>query len=92
MKKNQNSNNNNNNKSNLGSVRSESSFYSTPSSARIESVSDDELEKSVYFPDVANMRDIDNLEPKNETETSSYCLKDEINKLLKTIQIFLIQI
>ena len=91
IEKNQNSNNNNN-KSNLSSVRIESSFYSTPSSARSESVSDDELEKSVYFPDVANMSDIDNLEPKNETETSFYYLKDKINKLLKTIQISLIQI
>ena len=29
------------------------------------------------------MSDIDNLEPKNETETSFYCLKDKINELYK---------
>ena len=82
------SNNNNNNKSNLSSLRSESSVYSTPSSARSESskktsISDDELEKIVYFPDVANISDIDTLEPKNKTKTSFYYLKDMINKLFK---------
>ena len=88
MKKNQKSNNNNNNKSNLSSLRSELSVYSTLSSARSESskktsISDDELEKIVYFPDVANISDIDTLESKNKTETSFYYLKDKINKLFK---------
>ena len=78
LKKNQNSNNNDknkktNDKSNLSSARKESSFYSTPlSSVRSKSskntlISDDELERSVYSPDVANMKDINILEPKNET-------------------------
>ena len=89
LKKNQNTNNyNNNNKSNLSSVRSECSLYSTPSSARSKSskktsISDDELEKSIYFPDVANKSDIDTLESKNKTETSFYYLKDRINKLFQ---------
>ena len=78
-----NQNNNNSNKRNLSSVRSEPSFYSTPSSARSKSVSDDELEKSVYFPDVANMNDTDILEPKNKTETSFYYLKEKIIELFK---------
>ena len=85
IEKNQNSDNN---KSNLSSVRSESSLYSTPSSARSEpskktSISDDELEKSVYFPDAANVINIDNLEPKNETTISSYYLKSRINKFFE---------
>ena len=89
LKKNQNTNNyNNNNKSNLSSVRNECSLYSTPSSARSKSskktsISDDELEKSIYFPDVANKSDIDTLESKNKTETSFYYLKDKINKLFQ---------
>ena len=63
------------NKSNLNSARSESS--------KKTSISDDELEKSVYFPDVANVSDIDTLEPKNKTEFCSCYLKDKTNKLFK---------
>ena len=66
MKKNQNSNNND--KSNLSSARSESSEKT--------SISDDELERSVYLPDVANMKGINILEPKNETQTSFEYLKN----------------
>ena len=36
------------------------------------SISNDELERSVYFPDVANI-----LEPKNETEVSFEYLKKQ---------------
>ena len=81
IEKNQNSNNND--KSKPSSSRSESSFYFNPSSgSRSESsstrsesskkisISDDELEWSVYSLDVANI-----LEPKNETQTSFECLK-----------------
>ena len=60
MKKNQNSNNN---ESNLSSERSESS--------KETSIGYDELEKRVYFPDVANI-----LEPKNKTLSSFVYLKD----------------
>ena len=63
------------NKSNLNSARSESS--------KKTSISDDELEKSVYFPDVANVSDIDTLEPKNKTKFCSCYLKDKTNKLFK---------
>ena len=42
--------------------------------------------KRVYFPDLANMSDIDTPEPKNETKASFYYLKDEINKLFKDHQ------
>ena len=70
-------------KSNLSSARSESSFYSTPpSSARRESskktsISNDELERSVYSPDLANI-----LEPENETETSFEYLKSNTDSWL----------
>ena len=86
IEKNQNSNNNdknNNDKSKPSSTRSESSFYFTSSSsARSESgkktsiSDDDELERSVYFLDVANMKGINILEPKNKTETSIEYLKN----------------
>ena len=55
IEKNQKSNN-----IDLSSAKSESSKKSP--------ISDDELERSVYFPDVANMSNIDNLESKNEAE------------------------
>ena len=67
-----NQNRNNNDKSKPSSARSESCFYFTPSSsARSESskkssISDDKLERSVYFSDVANMKGINILEPKNK--------------------------
>ena len=54
---------------------------SESSSARSESskktsISDDELERSVYFPDVANMKGINILESKNETQTFFEYLKN----------------
>ena len=79
IEKNQNSNNND--KSKPSSVKSELDFYLTPlSSDRSESskktsVSDDRLEKSIYFPDVANMKGINVLERYNETQTSFEYLK-----------------
>ena len=39
-------------------------------SSKKTSISDNELEKSVYYLDVANREGIDILEPKDETETS----------------------
>ena len=39
-------------------------------------ISDDKLERSVYFPDVANMEGIDVLGSKNKTQTSY--LKDDL--------------
>ena len=39
-------------------------------SSKKTSISDNELEKSVYYLDVANMEGIGILEPKDETETS----------------------
>ena len=64
-----------NDESETSSVRSKSSVYFTPSIARSESskktsISDDKLESSVYFPDVANMTGINILKPRNETKTS----------------------
>ena len=84
MKKNQNSNNND--KSKLRSAKSESSLYFDPSSAGSESskktsISDDELERSVYFPDVANMKGINILKPKNETQTSFEYLKNNTEEI-----------
>ena len=66
IEKNQNSNNND--KSKPSSARNESS--------KKTSVSDDKLEGSIYFPNVANMKDINNLELKNETHTSFEYLKN----------------
>ena len=37
--------------------------------------------KSVYLPDVANMEGINNLEPKNETQTSFGFLKTNTDEL-----------
>ena len=73
---NQESNNNDDDKS-------ESSFYSTSSNTRSisskkTSISYDELERSVYFPDVANMEDINISESKNETQTSFKYFKNNI--------------
>ena len=98
IEKNQNSNNNDkskktNDKSNLSSARSESSFYfNPPGNAKSKSVSDDELERSVYLPDVANIKGINILEPKNETQTSFEYLKNNTKESFWAIQIFLIQI
>ena len=86
IEKNQNSNNND--KSKLSSARSESSFYfSPPSSARSESskktsIIDDQLERSVYLPDVDNMKGINTSEQKNETQTSFEHLKNNIDEFL----------
>ena len=61
-----NQNSNNNDRSSLSSARSKSSFYFTSlSSARNESskktsINDDEFERNIYFPDVANMKGINN--------------------------------
>ena len=40
------------------------------------SINDDELKRSIYLPDVANMKDINIFEPKNETQTSFEYLKN----------------
>ena len=58
---------------------------STPSNARSESskktsISDDELDRSAYLPDVPNMKGINILELKNETQTSFEYLKNNLNK------------
>ena len=70
IEKNQNSNNND--RSNLSSAKSESS--------KKISISDDELERSIYLPDVANMKGINILEPKNETQTSFEYLKNNTDE------------
>ena len=56
------------------------------------SIIDDELERSVYLPDVVNMKGINILEPKNETQTSSEYLKNNTDEFFWVIQLFLIQI
>ena len=43
---------------------------------RVKKPRDDEIERSVYFPDVANMGGIDTLESKDKTQTSY--LKDDL--------------
>ena len=73
IEKNQNVNNNDknketNDKSELNSVKSKSS--------KKTSIRDDELERSAYFRDVANMEGIDILGSKDETQTSY--LKDDL--------------
>ena len=79
-----NQNSNNNGKSKPSSVKSELDSYLTPlSSDRSESskktsIRDDRLEKSIYFPDVANMKGINVLEPSNETQTSFEYLKKKL--------------
>ena len=81
FEKNQNINDNDKNKKTNdenypNSPRSKSSIYLTlSSSARSKSsqktlISDDKLERSAYFPDVANIKGINILELKNETQTS----------------------
>ena len=78
IEKNQSVNNNDkNNKTNdeskLSSAKSELSIYFTPrsgaksESSKKTSINDDKHERSVYFPNVANMEGINILEPKNET-------------------------
>ena len=67
IEKNQNVNNNDKNKktndeSELSSLKSESS--------KKTSIRDDELERSVYSPDVANMEGIDILGSEDESQTS----------------------
>ena len=73
IEKNQNVNNNYKNKntndeSELSSIKSESS--------KKTSIRDGELERSVYSPDVANMKCIDILWSKDETQT--FYLKDDL--------------
>ena len=81
FEKNQNvSDNDKNKKTNIesepNSPRSKSSIYLTPSSSGRSKpsqktlISDDKLERSAYFPDVANAKGINILELKNETQTS----------------------
>ena len=43
---------------------------------RVKKPRDDEIERSAYFPDVANMGGIDTLESKDKTQTSY--LKDDL--------------
>ena len=73
IEKSRNINNNDKNKktndeSELSSVKSESSTKTL--------IRDDELERSVYSPDVANMEGIDILGSKDETQT--FYLKDDL--------------
>ena len=73
IEKNQNVNNNDkskktNDESELSNVKSESS--------KKTSIRHDELERSVYSPDVANTEDIDILGSKDETQT--FYLKDDL--------------
>ena len=70
IEKNQNSNNYD--KSKPSSARSESSEKT--------SISDDKLERSIHFLDVANIKSINNLELKNKTKTSFKCLKNNIEE------------
>ena len=97
IEKKQNVNNNDKNKitndeSEPRSARSKSSIYLTsPSSTRSKSskktlISDDKLERSPYFPDVANMKFINILEPKNETQTSY--LEDDLEMLFSWLSRF----
>ena len=63
----------------------------SPSSTRSKSskktlISDDKLERSAYFPDVANMKFINILEPKNETQTSY--LEDDLEMLFSWLSRF----
>ena len=87
-----NQNSNNNDKSKLSNTRNESSFYFTPSnSTRSESskktlISDDELERSIYFPDVANIKGINILESKNGTQTSFQYSKNNTKELFRSYQ------
>ena len=56
------------------------------------SISNDQLEISIYFPNVANMKGNNIFEPKNETRTSFEYLKSNIEEFFLVVQIFLIQI
>ena len=73
MKKNQNVKNNGKNKKTYD--ESESSSAKSKSSKKT-SISDNELERSVYYPDVPNMKGIDILGSKDETQT--FYLKDDL--------------
>ena len=84
IEKNQNSNNNNKNK--------KTNDKSNLSSGSSESISNDELERSVYCPDVANMKGIDILKLGDETKTSVEYIKNSIELFFWFIKIFLIQI
>ena len=44
------------------------------------SISDDKLERNVYFANVANMEVINVLEPKNETQTYFEYLKNNLGE------------
>ena len=44
------------------------------------SISDDKLERNVYFANVANMEVINVLEPKNETQTYFEYLKNNLEE------------
>ena len=82
--KNQNRNNNNKNKKTNDiiksrSIRSESSSGRSESSKKT-SISVDELDRSVYLPDVAKMQSINILEPKNKTQTCFEYLKNNIEE------------
>ena len=85
-----NQNSNNNDKSKLSNTRNESSFYFTPSnSTRSESskktlISDDELERSISFPDVANIKGINILESKNGTQTSFQYSKSNTKEFFRS--------
>ena len=73
IEKNQNVNNNDKNKK----TNDESELYSLKSeSSKKTSIRDGELERSVYSPDVANMKCIDILWSKDETQT--FYLKDDL--------------
>ena len=87
LEKNQKINDNDKNKktndeSDPNSPRSKSGIYLTlSSSARSKSsrktlISDDKLERSAYFPDVANIKGINILRLKNETQT--FYLEDDL--------------
>ena len=87
LEKNQNVNDNDKNKktndeSDPNSPRSKSGIYLTlSSSARSKSsrktlISDDKLERSAYFPDVANIKGINILRLKNEIQT--FYLEDDL--------------
>ena len=77
IEKNQNSNNNDKNKKT--NDISESSSARTESSKKT-SISDDERERSVYSPNVANMKDINILEPGDATQTSFEYLKNSTDE------------
>ena len=85
-----NQNSNNNDKSKLSNTRNESGFYFTlSSSTRSESskktlISDDELERSISFLDVANIKGINILESKNGTQTSFQYSKNNTKEFFRS--------